>query len=336
MSLHLIPGWRHHPGWHCASTALSDATHFLGHPLSEAMCFGLGAGLGFAYLKGEVFYPTRFTATRSRVLETNFFENLGLARGWLTFPDPDQAMAAAASCVDQGIPLLLRADIYHLDYYQSKTHFPGHVILLWGYDDAAPTALVADTERPGLQTVPWESLKKARFSNLPGYQVQGDHMLVNWTLPRPDLGPALRRALGRQAKDLFNPEYAAAGIFGFPAMARAVSDLAEWGGAEDWQWSARWFYQVIEKRGTGGGAFRRLYALFLKEASELVPELKTPDLAEEMFRISERWSELSRRLKEISEQARPQGFDAAAQILSEILEREQALMERIQGLGEPD
>jgi len=35
MAPHLVPGWLHNPGWHCASTALSDATAFLGHPLSE-------------------------------------------------------------------------------------------------------------------------------------------------------------------------------------------------------------------------------------------------------------------------------------------------------------
>jgi hypothetical protein len=334
MAPHLVPGWLHNPGWHCASTALSDATAFLGHPLSEAMCFGLGAGLGFAYLKGEVFYPTRFTATRSRILETNFFENLGIARTWLTVPDPDQALKKAKAGADQGIPLLMRADIYHLDYYQSQAHFPGHVILFWGYDDEAGAAFVADTERPGLQTVAQESLKKARFSNLPGYPVQGDHIPVDWAPPSSDLRPALRRALRKQARDLFKPEYAQAGIFGFPALARAVTDLSDWGGAEDWQWSARWFYQVIEKRGTGGGAFRRLYARFLEEAAALIPELAGLAPAREMFAISERWSELSRLLKEISERDRPEGFGEAAERLAEIFEREQALMDKIQGLGE--
>jgi hypothetical protein len=36
--------------------------------------------------------------------------------------------------------------------------------------------------------------------------------------------------------------------------------------AEDWQWCARFAYQVIERRGTGGGNFRLMYSRFLDEA----------------------------------------------------------------------
>jgi hypothetical protein len=329
MAPRLIPGWLHNPGWHCASTALSDAATFLGHPLSEPMCFGLGAGLGFAFLSGDVFYPTRFIATRSRILETNFFQNLGLPRPWLQDPDPDHALAEAKALVDQGIPVLMRADLFHLDYYQSKAHFPGHVILFWGYDDEAGTALVADTERPGLQSVPLASLQKARYSDQPGYTTSADHLWVDWKLPSSDLRPALRRALCKQANDLFNPEYAEAGIFGYPALKRAVADLPQWGRAKDWQWSARWFYQVIEKRGTGGGAFRKLYARFLEEAAGLDPAVAKLAPAREMFAIAEKWSELSRLLKSISEKEKPEGFDQAAALLSEIQEHEQGMMERI-------
>ena len=36
--------------------------------------------------------------------------------------------------------------------------------------------------------------------------------------------------------------------------------------ADDWQWCARFRYQVIERRGTGGGNFRLMYSRFLEEA----------------------------------------------------------------------
>ena len=329
MTKKLIPGWTHHPGWHCASTALADAAAFLGRPLSEAMCFGLGAGLGFAYIPGDFLNPTRFTATRSRILETNFFLNLGLERAWLMDPDPEHALVEIKAAADRGVPTLLRADIFHLDYYQTKTHFPGHVILFWGYDDATGEAFVADTERPELQPVPQQSLKQARYSKQPGYPTQADHLWVDWTWPSRDLRPAVRRALLKQAGDLFKPEFGEANIFGFPALKRAVNEMPNWGQAKDWQWSARWLYQVIEKRGTGGGAFRKLYGLFLREAAALFPELEKIAPAAEMLAIAERWSELSRRLKEISEKEKPGGFDRAAALLAEIYERERAMMEKL-------
>ena len=51
----IVANFSHQPGLHCASTALADVMRYQGHPLSEAMCFGLGAGLGFVNLEKQFF-----------------------------------------------------------------------------------------------------------------------------------------------------------------------------------------------------------------------------------------------------------------------------------------
>ena len=49
-------------------------------------------------------------------------------------------------------------------------------------------------------------------------------------------------------------------------MAGFAAEIADWPREiEDWQWSARFCYQVIERRGTGGGNFRLMYSRFLAE-----------------------------------------------------------------------
>ncbi|MBK7686115.1 MAG: BtrH N-terminal domain-containing protein [Rhodocyclaceae bacterium] len=40
----------HSAGRHCASSAIRDLLEFNGLDISEAMCFGLGSGLGVPYL----------------------------------------------------------------------------------------------------------------------------------------------------------------------------------------------------------------------------------------------------------------------------------------------
>ena len=40
----------HRPGRHCGSSAIRDLLEFHGTTLTEAMCFGLGSGLGITYL----------------------------------------------------------------------------------------------------------------------------------------------------------------------------------------------------------------------------------------------------------------------------------------------
>ena len=57
------------------------------------------------------------------------------------------------------------------------------------------------------------------------------------------------------------------GFSGLDAVRRLAAEAGSWPeAAEDWQWCARFGYQVIERRGTGGGAFRLMYSRFLEEA----------------------------------------------------------------------
>ena len=74
---------------------------------------------------------------------------------------------------------------------------------------------------------------------------------------------------------------------GLPAVERLAAEAGSWPeAAEDWQWCARFAYQVIERRGTGGGAFRLMYSRFLEEAGR--PEAPLAAAA------AARWTELAR------------------------------------------
>ena len=48
-----LEGFEHLTGKHCGSTALRAALRFRGLDLSEAMIFGLGAGVGFSLCDGD-------------------------------------------------------------------------------------------------------------------------------------------------------------------------------------------------------------------------------------------------------------------------------------------
>jgi hypothetical protein len=85
---------------------------------------------------------------------------------------------------------------------------------------------------------------------------------------------------------------------GLPAMRRFAAEVGEWPeAAEDWQWCARFCYQVIERRGTGGGNFRRMYSDFLSEAG-----YQEASLAAE---ASDDWTALAATLQEASETDEP-------------------------------
>jgi hypothetical protein len=145
----------HHPGRHCASTGIRDLVNFHGIDFSEAMCFGIGAGLGLWYLDFEGLPVSRMMHVRSMDFEAQFFSRMGMAFEWEQRDDPAAGEAALCHHLDNGRPAIVQTDIYHLPHYSGNTHFPGHLITVWGYDGTQGVFFITDTQFPDLIAVPF-------------------------------------------------------------------------------------------------------------------------------------------------------------------------------------
>ena len=291
-----VPGYVHTPGNHCGSTALRNLLGFHGIELSEEMAFGLGAGAGFYYLAMEDTSPSRWFNGRTARLEESFRDLTGAALELRTFPAGDDgAWEAARAEVDSGNPALLLTDIYHLDHYGSSAHFPGHAVVLAGYDEEV--AFLSDTGFEELQTTRLENLALARHSGHPAYPLEGHMFTVGAAVDRAALQAAIPAAIERAVSEMTDPPFGEYG--GLPAVGRLAAEAGSWPEAvEDWQWCARFAYQVIERRGTGGGAFRPMYARFLAEAGRSEAPLAAA--------AGERWSELAEAFRLASESEEPE------------------------------
>ena len=288
----MVPAYRHVPGNHCGSTALRNLLAFHGTEISEEMAFGLGAGACFFYIVVDGTSPSRFTNGRAARLEENFLELTGTPLRLRTDDDPEASWRMAKEDVDEGHPALLLTDLYYLEHYGKSAHFPGHAVVLAGYDEEL--AWLSDTAFEDLQTTSLESLAEARHSKQPIFELEG-HVIDlpdGAGLDRDDLVAHAPRAIERAAKEMLEPTM---GEFqGIPALDRLADEIGSWPeAAEDWQWCARFLYQVIERRGTGGGNFRRMYARFLQEAG-----YEESALAHE---AAEGWTALATAAREASE-----------------------------------
>ncbi len=260
-----VPGYSHTPGQHCGSTALRNLLAFHGVQISEEMAFGLGAGACFYYVALEEASPTRWFNGRTARLEESFRDLTGAALRMRTFAAGDgEAWEAARTEVDAGRPVLLLTDLYHLDHYGNSAHFPGHAVVLAGYDEEV--AQLSDTGFEELQATHLENLDKARHSSHPAYPLKGHMFTVSDAVDPERLRAAIPAAIERAAEEMLEPTL---GDFaGLPAVKRLAAEAGSWPEvAEDWRWCARFGYQVIERRGTGGGAFRLMYSRFLEEAN---------------------------------------------------------------------
>src|SRR3954454_24829273 len=280
----MVPGYRHVPGNHCGSTALRNLLGFHGVEISEEMAFGLGAGACFYYVVMDESSPSRFTNGRAARLEENFLELTGAPLRLRMDVDPEASWRMAQEDVDAGRPVLLLTDLYYLDHYGRSAHFPGHAVVLAGYDEEL--AWLSDTAFEDLQTTSLDSLKEARHSQQPIFPLEGHAIDVpdGATLSRDDLLAHAPRAIERAASQMLEPPL---GEFeGLPALRRFAAEVGDWPEAtDDWQWCACFLYQVIERRGTGGGNFRKMYSRFLEEAG-----YEEATLASE---ASDRWSSLA-------------------------------------------
>jgi len=318
----MLPGYRHIPGNHCGSTALRNLLAFHDVEVSEEMAFGLGAGACFFYIAMDGQSPSRFTNGRAARLEENFVELTGAGLVLRTDEDTDAAWSMARETLDSGRPAILITDLYHLDHYGNSAHFPGHAIVLAGYDDEV--AHLSDTGFEELQTTRLENLAKARSEGNPIFPLAG-HMFElpeGAELSRADLLAAAPRAIEWAAKEMLEPtmgEYQ-----GVPALKRLAAEVGDWPqAAEDWQWCARFLYQVIERRGTGGGNFRLMYSRFLEEAGS--------EQAAVCAEAASRWTALAESAHTASEsdEPRPELWAKLTEGAERVLETESALWESL-------
>lgn len=289
---------RHQKGNHCGSSSLRDIFRYGGYEVSEAMVFGLACGLGFIYIPG-----LRMVNGRSMTLESDFFSLQGQELKWEGRWDP-KAMAQALA-LDR--PVLALTDIYHLPYYDA-THFPGHSLVVVGIDLDKGLALLADVIDDGFKEVPLGALKAAMETDFPGFMSPYSWCgIARFPLrqDRSTLTQAILKVIHRMI-DGTSP------FEGIAAMESLAESLPNWPKEEGWAQAARFAYQTIEKRGTGGGAFRLMYADFLQEASRALPELAFLKAPERMRQAGEGWQELAQVFKSVSLNQDPTGLREAA------------------------
>src|SRR5262249_35093978 len=158
------------------------------------------------------------------------------------------------------------------------------------------SAYLSDTSFEELQSTSLESLALARHSGFPSYPLEGHMFTVTAELDRGAVLAAIPAAIDRAVSEMLEPPFGE--LAGLPAGQRLAREAGSWPEVvEDWRWCARFAYQVIERRGTGGGAFRLMYSRFLEQAGR--------DEAPLAATAAARWSELAGAFQRASQPEEP-------------------------------
>lgn len=313
---------------------MRDLLSFYGHDFTEDMVFGLGSGIDFMYVRLPALEPPVYIGGRVPELERNICERLGVGMEVVSGLDAEEGWLAVKAMIDEGTPVMVHADVYHLDYLKARRHFSAHRIVLVGYDDERGVAFVADNDRDSIQECSLENLALARSASYfprPADQAYYRLDVPKRLVPLEEAVPgALAEAarhnalLGDGATFTMDGADVALGVAGIAAFASEMPAWPTTMSPEMLSLTCKTIYVSAEKGGTGyGGNFRRMYGRFLTEASSLDGFGALAEVGREFIATGDLWTELSLIFKDLSSDGEA-AVERAHPIATQISARETA------------
>jgi hypothetical protein len=302
-----LSGYRHQLGVHCGSTALRNlSAHYTGQRWSEALCFGLAAGMNFTYVR-EPGSPFFLVMGRGSFTEGHFCEALDILMEVTHSDDADLAWHSLRQQVDAGIPMMIDVDMFELPYMvqalnlMEGVHFGGHKAIVTGYDADRGLVYLADYAWRERQAVTLSQLAAARDSRACPSRPRNAAFRFHFPQTLPPMGDAVRAALATMVNQMRHPYME---FNGLPAIARFCRQVPAWPLAlqgEALQRNAELAAFMLEKAGSGGGAFRNIFSRFLYEAAELLGGVPLLHSAAAIYRqLAGQWREAAQLLIQAS------------------------------------
>jgi len=338
----IIENYRNIPGQHCGSTAMRNLFyHYCDLELSEEVTFGLGSGIESIFIKSDTLDPAVSIFGRSITMEADAAQSLGIDYREQPEMDNQKAWMDVRNEVLNGFPTMLTGDIFFLDHRNYKVRFPAHRFVLLGLDDQNESAFIADRVDPEPQICSYKAIAKSRNpdTGITTFNLWGKFFdtKVSNSLKEAAI-QALKKNVDRMiGKDTSQMELLGATIdkntvvaTGIDGLKKFTDDLPGWLEREDGGKLAVYNAQCIEKFGTGGGNFRKMYATFLNWANHLLPDMVSKSVISLAEKSAESWTMLSDLLLTASEEPGSKDvWKQASKKMAEITDLETELFEKL-------
>jgi hypothetical protein len=322
--------FQHQQSAHCESGVVAGLLRGQGFPLSEAMVFGLGSALAFAYLgiikineMPLISYrmPPKFILRRVRKL-------LRLPLRVEKFSSPEAGERRLDELFARGSLVGAQSSVFFLPYIpvNMRFHFNAHNLLVYGRE--GDEYLISDPvfEAPTRSAV--ADLTRARFAR--GVLApKGLLYSIDGNVVPTDVTRLIPAALKRTCRVMLQPLMPFIGVRGIRMLARKVHKVAR---NEPLPFAQRYVGHIVrmqEEVGTGGGGFRFLYGAFLQEAGTLLGNANLQALALQMVAIGDLWRDFAYDAARMSKGRLPLDGAALSTQLNTIAEREAALFRAI-------
>ncbi len=311
---------------HCENGVTRNLLKHQGVDISEAMVFGIGAGMFFAYLPFIKLHGMPVFSFRPMPghIFNNATKNLGIKVQSQRFRSPVKAMSKLDANLDKGIPTGMVVGVYHLSYFppQYRFHFNAHNIVGIGKENNQ--YLISDPIMENIENLSYEELVRVRFAKGTG-SPKGKMYSIQCNKGMTDINSAIKKGIKKNVTQMLQYK----GLVGVDGIEYLSKRIKKWPKKYGNKKAERFLGQIVrmqEEIGTGGAGFRFLYASFLQEAAQKLESTELDKLSIDMTNIGDQWRafaiDASRIYKNRSGEI---GYNDIANQLHEIGQKEKVL-----------
>ncbi|MBU0673688.1 MAG: BtrH N-terminal domain-containing protein [Proteobacteria bacterium] len=324
--------FRHRQSAHCESGVTANLLSHYGEELSEAMAFGIGAGIFFAYLpfiKLNDLPLTTFRNITGGILKRTM-KAMGCRLEAQTFRNPSQGMAALDEKLAQGTPVGLQTGAWWLPYFPEayRFHFNMHNLVVYGKD--GDRYIISDPVFSEPVLCLGSDLSKARFAK--GALAPKGKMYYLVGTPKPERLPsAVKNGIKTACRAMLKTPLPIAGTRGMRFLANRLEKWPAKLGEDKAMLYLGQLIRMQEEIGTGGAGFRFIYAAFLQEAATVLSENRLAKLSGDLTDIGDHWREFAvRAARNCKGRAgTDDSYPAMAAIIRQCADREEALFKEL-------
>jgi hypothetical protein len=279
---------------HCESGAVTNLLAHQGIEISEAMTFGIGAGLFFAYLPFIRINHLPLVTYRAAAghLLRRFARLPGFTLTQRTFTSPQQAMAELDDHLARSVPVGLQTGVFWLPYFPRalRFHFNAHNLVVYGKQ--GNDYLISDPVFPEPVVCPAADLARARFAS---GALAPKGKMYHFSRVDPDFNRrfAITAAIDTVCTMMLKGFLPLIGVRGIRFLARRLHRWPDRIGVARAALHLGHVVRMQEEIGTGGGGFRYMFAAFLQESGALLEEKGLLSAASSLTSAGDRWRQFA-------------------------------------------
>jgi hypothetical protein len=274
---------------HCESGSIVTLLRNNDFEISEAMAFGLGEGLFFAYFPFMKIMGTPVVTYRNfpKSIIKNLSKHLGIKIKFITFKNKEDGKKKLDYLLEKNIAVGAQVSVYWLPYFpdEMRFHFNAHNLIIYGRDTKNNEYLISDSVFQNPVRIQENNLQKARFTK--GQLAPKGLLYYPLNLPKKiNYEHIIKKSITKTANRMLRTPIPYIGIKGMKKLAKHIGKLEN----KHKRYSRLFLGNIIrmqEEIGTGGAGFRFIYAAFLDEAGKKINNKILIDCAKEMLIIGD-------------------------------------------------